>query len=178
MEFKFTRSKAGTIVAGIVAAILGVFMLMNPGEAATTITLVAGWALIITGIAALIGALQTRSVILSSMDLYQGIISLLVGILIVMWPNFFVAWIFFLIGIFIIVDGFNLIFGANAARVLNLRGSGWALVGAILTIVLGFLVLMSPFAMADLTMVVGGVALVYTGVVNIIDGIRMPSQKK
>lgn len=173
MEFKFQRSKAGTILAGIAAIILGVVCFMRPSNAALFITNVTGWILIIFGIVGLVTAFSHISIILSQLDFYSGLLSLLLGIMIVSWPQFFVAWIFILLGIYVMVAGFNTLLSANSLRLIGIKGSGGAIVAAILMVILGFMVMMSPFTMADVSMMIAGVALVYAGIVCIGDGVRM-----
>jgi uncharacterized membrane protein HdeD (DUF308 family) len=178
MEIKFTRSKLGTILSGVVMVILGFIIFSNPGQATLTITLTIGWVLVIMGVASLIGAFTQCNAILSSTDLYFGILELLFGFLIINWPGFFVAWIFILLGVFVMVAGINSLLGANALRVLGVSGSSAAMAGAVLAVVLGIMVMLSPFAMAGMTMVLCGVALVYAGIVRIVDGVRMPKDNK
>ena len=48
---------------------------------------------------------------------------------------------------------------------------------SMLSVILGILVIMSPFAMANIAMSVGGIALIYTGLVHIAQGIKMPKQE-
>lgn len=174
MEVKFTRTKWGTILWGIAAIVLGILLFMNPNTAAATFTIAAGWVLTIYGIASLVSAATRWSVILSTVDLYNGLISLLLGVLILMAPGFFMAWIFILLGIYVIIAGFSQLTAANAARVMGVKGSGWGIASAILTIILGFMVITSPFGMASAVVAVGGIALIYTGIVHIIEGIKMP----
>jgi uncharacterized membrane protein HdeD (DUF308 family) len=177
MEYKFTRSKAATIIIGIISIILGVIMFIYPTSATQLVTLITGWAMLISGIVALVGAFSTPSLVLSSVDLYWGIFGTLLGLLIVMNPSFFVAWIFILLGIFIMFAGFQMIFGANAARVVGAPHAGSQLALAIITVILGVLVLMAPFSMADLTMMICGAALVYSGIMGIVDGVRMKKEE-
>lgn len=178
MEIRFTHTKWGTILWGIASIALGILLFMNPDTAAATFTIAAGWVLTIYGIGSLISAATHWSVILSTVDLYNGLISLLLGVLILMAPGFFMAWIFILLGIYTIIAGFSQLTAANAMHVMNVKGSGWAVVSAILTIILGFLVITSPFSMASATMVICGVALVYMGIVYLIGGIRMPKEQQ
>lgn len=177
MEFKVTRTKWGSILWGIAMAILGLYMFVNPGSSAYTITVAVGWVLTIAGICALVGAFTHWSVILSTIDLYSGALSLLFGMLILAWPQFFVAWIFILLGIYIIAAGFSMLAGTNALHVLGVNGSGAGMALAVLTIVLGVLVIMSPFTMANIAMSICGIALVYTGIVHMAEGARIPSDK-
>lgn len=177
MELKFRRSKVGTILAGIAGIILGVLCFIRPTNAALFLTNVTGWVLIVSGVVSLVTAFSNISIILSQAEFYSGIMGLLLGILIVSWPQFFVAWIFVLLGICIMMGGFNALFAGNSLRLLGVKGSGWAIFAAALVVFLGFLVVMSPFAMADLSMMIAGVALVYSGIVGVIDGVRMKSDE-
>ena len=178
MDQKFTSTRLGTIVSGVALAAMGISLFTNPQSAMLTITVMLGWVLVVMGIVSLASALTRWSVILSTADLYAGIVELLFGILLVNIPGFFVTWIFILLGIFILVSGLNSLYGANALQALGLPSAGTAKVGAILAIVLGVLVLFSPGLFADTTMVICGIALVYSGIVRIVDGVRMPSEHR
>lgn len=178
MDQKFASTKLGTIVSGVALAAMGIILFTNPQSAMLTITVMLGWVLVVMGIVSLASALTRWSVILSTADLYAGIVELLFGILLVNIPGFFVTWIFILLGIFILVSGLNSLYGANALQALGLPRAGTAKVGAILAIVLGVLVLFSPGPFADTTMVICGIALVYCGIVRIVDGVRMPSEHR
>lgn len=178
MDSKFTSTKLGAIVSGVALVVMGLILFTNPTTAMMTITVMLGWVLVVMGIVSLASALTRWSVILSTADLYAGIVELLFGILLVNIPGFFVTWIFILLGIFILVSGLNSLYGANALQALGLPRAGTAKVGAILAIVLGVLVLFSPGLFADTTMVICGIALVYCGIVRIVDGVRMPSEHR
>ncbi|KUH59515.1 hypothetical protein AUL39_04215 [Tractidigestivibacter scatoligenes] len=178
MDQKFASTKLGTIVSGVALAAMGIILFTNPQSAMLTITVMLGWVLVVMGIVSLASALTRWSVILSTADLYAGIVELLFGILLVNIPGFFVTWIFILLGIFILVSGLNSLYGANALQALGLPRAGTAKVGAILAIVLGVLVLFSPGLFADTTVVICGIALVYCGIVRIVDGVRMPSEHR
>ena len=178
MDQKFASTKLGTIVSGVALAAMGIIVFTNPQSAMLTITVMLGWVLVVMGIVSLASALTRWSVILSTADLYAGIVELLFGILLVNIPGFFVTWIFILLGIFILVSGLNSLYGANALQALGLPRAGTAKVGAILAIVLGVLVLFSPGLFADTTMVICGIALVYCGIVRIVDGVRMPDDRR
>lgn len=178
MEVKFTRTKAGTILWGIASILLGIVVFLNPGASAEVLTEVTGWVLTIFGVVSLVGAFTNRSIILSNIDLYNGAISLLFGLLILASPAFFMTWIFVLLGIYIIFTGLSSLMGANALRVVGLPGAGGGMIAAILAIVLGFMVIGSPFAAAGATMIICGIALVYTGIVHVVEGVRMPKQEE
>ncbi len=170
------RSKASALIGGIASIILGVIIFMNPTSSALTITTMVGWVLLILGVASLATAFRRVSLIFSQIDLYIGILCSLIGIGIVSWPQFFVAWIFILLGIYIMVSGFNSLFAANALRMTGLPGSTATFVGSIVGIVLGAMVMFSPFTMANFTMSLCGIALIYMGVVTLLEGLRMKDE--
>lgn len=174
---KLKRSKISTIATGVLAVVLGIIIFMNPQNSTMAITQVVGWVLVIVGISNLVGALNHWSVILSSLDLYTGILALLMGILIVSNPGFFVAWIFILLGIAIMVGGFRSLYATNALHVLGAPGASSSMVGSVVAIILGALVMLSPFSMANATMIICGVALVYAGVMEIFDGVKMDKDR-
>jgi len=178
MDIKVQHSKLGTILLGVAALVLGVIVFTNPQNATVALTLTVGWVLAILGVMTLLNALTRWSVIFTQLDLYFGILELLFGVIIINSPAFFVAWVFVLLGIYVIITGCSALFSANALRALGVEHSGGAVVAAVLTIVLGVLVLVSPFATAGLTMMICGGSLVYTGVVTIISGLGMKRDDK
>lgn len=178
MEGKFTSTKLGTIVSGAALAAMGIILFTNPQSAMLAVIVMLGWVLVVMGIASLASSLTRWSVILSTTDLYAGVIELLFGILLVNIPGFFATWIFVLLGIFILASGLNSLYGANVLRALGLPGAGTAKGGAILAVVLGALVLISPGLFADAAMSICGIALVSCGIVRIMDGVRMPDDAR
>ena len=173
MEFRFQRSKAGAILSGIAFIILGIVGFTQPTNGCLFLTEVTGWVLIVLGVCSLVTAFMHFSIMLSQLDFYGGLLALLLGILVVNWPQFFVAWIFVLLGIYVMIAGFNSVFAANSLRMLGVSGSGGAMFGGFLMAFLGLLLMMSPFMMASVSMMGAGVTLVYAGVMSIVDGIRM-----
>lgn len=177
MDVYFKRSKAGTIAWGIACAVLGVIAITHPAEATLFLVQALGWILSIVGILALIFAFRTPGLVLSSIDLYLGILGTLIGTLILMSPGFFVSWIWVLIGLMLCANGFHMLFGANAARAVGIDGAGRAVVLSCAIIAFGMFSMILPFTMTSLAMSVGGVALIYTGIVNIVAGIQMPDNQ-
>jgi hypothetical protein len=118
MEFRFQRSKAGAILSGIAFIILGIVAFTHPANATLFLTEVTGWVLIVLGVCGLVMAFTHFSIMLSQLDFYGGLLALLLGILVVNWPQFFVAWIFVLLGIYVMIAGFNSVFAANSLRMM------------------------------------------------------------
>ena len=173
MDKKLNQSKNSKLFGGIIAIILGIIVLSNPYGSVLTITKIVGWVVLIFGVISLVSAFSNFSIIFSQAEFYIGLLCTLFGLAIVMSPQFFVTWIFLLLGIFVMVSGINSLVTANATRALGVPGSNAGFVGAIIAIVFGVIVMLSPYMMASFTMILCGIALLYTGVVNLLDGIRV-----
>lgn len=172
MQVKYTPSNLATGIFGVVAVVLGILMLANPGDAAMFITSLVGWALIVTAAVLIINAFRYKESLFSQVPFYIGLICLIFGIVIVAQPQVFVIGISIIIGIYVLIMGFAQLFASNAIKNIGIQGSNAAMIGAILTIILGVLMLIVPLAAAGATMVLGGISLIYAGVVCIVDAYR------
>ncbi|MEE8703605.1 MAG: DUF308 domain-containing protein [Olsenella sp.] len=169
---KIEQSKAVRVVGGAICILLGVAVLSNPLSSMLTITKLLGWAVLVFGVVSLAAAFTNLRMILSQAELYVGILCTLLGLAIVAQPGFFVAWVFLLLGVFVMVTGLNSLFAANASRALGLPGANAGLVGAVAAIVFGAFVMFAPYATASFAMIVCGVALVYAGAVSVVNALR------
>lgn len=169
----FRRSRVAVILMGIAMLVLGFAMFMSPLGATLLIVQVVGWTLIILGVLTFINAWMHHTTELQQADVILGIIELVFGILMVVSPAAFVAVIFTLLGIFILITGINDISEANYMHRLGLPGRGWRLALGILTCLAGVFVIISPFALAEFVMLFSGLALIFDGITEITAGVTM-----
>lgn len=172
-ERLFRRTKAAVILMGVALLVLGVAMFVSPIGATLAIVQIAGWTLVIVGAVTLLNCWAHRSAELRQADLVIGLIELVPGALLVTMPEAFVAVVYVLIGVIIMVTGVNDVAEAGAVRRLGLPGAGWRFVLGVLTLAAGAFVVASPFAMAEFVMLVAGLALVFDGITEIVAGVRM-----
>lgn len=172
-ERLFKRTRAAVIVMGVAMLVLGIAMFVSPIGATLLIVGVAGWTLVIAGAVTLLNSWAHRSVELRQADLVTGLIEVVPGMCLVIWPEAFVTVVYVLIGIIILVTGVNDVAEAGAVRRLGLPGWGWRMVLGVLTLLAGAAVVCSPFAMAEFVMLVAGLALVFDGITEIVAGVRM-----
>ena len=94
------------LAVGVVAALAGIVALAWPGITATALLyIIAAWA-IVTGVIEIAGAFRTRLVAMADRVLMTGgAISIIFGILLLVWPRLGVLALVWLIGIFAIVYG-------------------------------------------------------------------------
>jgi uncharacterized membrane protein HdeD (DUF308 family) len=158
---------------GIAAIVFGVLALLNPAAAFVTLVVLFGVFSIVYGIFALGFASRGASRARGSIIL-NGIISIVAGILVLVWPQISAVTLLLVISVWAIVAGISDI--ATAIRLRHELEHEWvlALEGA-LSIVFGVLLVMSPLAGAIvLGLWVGAYALVLGGML-IGTGLRIRS---
>ncbi|MGB4293655.1 MAG: DUF308 domain-containing protein [Bacteroidales bacterium] len=161
------------LLEGIIATIIGIFLLYEP--IATTILLVQILAIfwLVEGIFSVIKALIfTKN---GKWKLLSGILSIIVGVVILMYPiisPYIVRrFLMVFIGILALVNGAVIITSA-------LKGGGWGTgILGVLTIVLGLLLLTNSLAGVIVLPWVFGVFFVIGGIGAIIWGIKMRTRK-
>ena len=172
-ERLFRRTKATVILMGVALLVLGVAMFVSPIGATLLIVRIVGWTLAIVGAVTLLNCWRRHSEELRQADLFVGLIEAIPGVCLIAWPDAFVAVVYVLIGIIVLVTGVNDIIEANAVRRTFGVGWAWRMVLGVLTLVMGVIVVSSPFTMAELVMLVAGLVLVFDGITEIIAGVSM-----
>ncbi len=118
------KSMALHILSAILYAVAGVMILINPLIASIVFTLVLGFIILIIGIARIVMAFHIKGMKGWGWPLVSGIISVLLGILIIgQWPISGLWVIGLFVAIEMIVSGWSYIFVALAAREAKTAGS-------------------------------------------------------
>jgi len=176
MDGILKRTKTGLIITGVVLALLGAVMFMRPVLALTVIILIAGWMLFILGAITLIDGFVHRKDGNSSlpMSLVGGVVELAIGLCIIAWPDAFAVYLYIMLGIVIAFTGIGDVIEAFGMRKARVGKWGVALAMGLLTLVLGVLVVLAPFAFLWAVTVITGIALLFDGITEIVAGIMMP----
>ena len=134
------RSRAGWgIFLGIVTAALGVLLIAYPLFAATVTTIFIGCVLIIAGVLDIALALRAHKAGTFFARLLLGVVYGLGGLLLLFNPQSGVALLTAVLGVMLLIEA-----GATTAlafQVKPLSGWGWLLFDAVITAILGFLIL-------------------------------------
>jgi uncharacterized membrane protein HdeD (DUF308 family) len=132
------------LVLGIALLVLGVVALAVPWLTTLTSVLLFGWLLVFGGVfevVAVFWAKEWRGIVL---HLLGGILSIVVGALVVAHPDAGVLALTLLLATLFLAGG---LFRVGAAVVLRLPNWGWAVAGGILTALLGVAIwIMWPFS--------------------------------
>jgi len=101
----------------------------------------------------------------------RGALAVLLGVLLIAWPNQSAEALVMLIGLFMIVSGATALIG-----MLALRGLGWGLglTGAIVTLLLGLVAFIWPGITADLLVLLVAAWALLFGAIEIITGLALP----
>ena len=175
------KANIPVVIIAIVEIIVGIFLIVDPVRFTFALVRFIGIVLMILGFVFLIRFLtgtksnivdeNGRSVTANPITLIVAIIAMILGAILA----FATVWIMGLIGVAAIIFGICLvIFGIlkikNFAdkKKANLPASPISIVGAILSVVLGIIIVVNPFTAVNTVWIVAGIALIVTAVVDIV----------
>ncbi len=175
MDKALRRTKTGVIITGIVLTLLGAIMFMRPIVTLTVIVLIVGWMLLALGVVMIVNSVVHRRDGSSSLGLgiAIGIIEIVIGLCIVIWPTSFLLYLYIVLGIIVIITSISDIAEALAMRSIGFEKWGLPLAMGILTLVLGALVVAAPFVFIEAVAIITGIALVFGGITELVIGIMM-----
>lgn len=168
-SFKWTM-----ILFGMITAIIGVVLVIYPKSTAKAICIAIGCILLLAGAISLIVYMKNRREKISSpVMLGLGIVQLAVGVFILFNIGMFIDFLATVFAIILIVHGLN-----DLAQGFHIRSMGYedwkrALVVALVTIILGVVVLFEPFGSTSALMMLAGIALIIDGITEIYLGLKV-----
>lgn len=161
-------AKFGSIVSSAACCAAGILLLIYSEFSAIVICRLVGALLAVGGIIKIIGYFAKDLYRLAfQFDLAFGILSLIVGLIMLINPKGFISFLHFVIGILILADGLFKIQTAVDAKRFGLNKWWLIAVISVSTCVFGFLLILNPFEGAALLMALIGVALLSEGLLNL-----------
>lgn len=171
--------KKSKMIAGIISALLGCVLMFWPGLSMGLICQFVGAALTITGVlTALVFFTQPKENPFRTASLIAGILLAVLGIFIMLKPSFLVEFVPIFVGVIVLFDGMmNLI---ETFDLMKQKYSRWwiSLIFAVLTIILGVLLILRPFGIAKFIMQAIGVIMLYNGISDIFIASRIKTKIK
>lgn len=155
------------ILVSLLALLIGIGLITDPGLSLVAIGALVGAYLIVQGIVLVILDVKAWRLFIPFEGMLKGILSIILGILLLKYPDSIAAYIGVALGIYIIVNSFG---GIKLAAALRYTGLPWVLmiILNVFSILLGCLVLYSPvFSALSLTVYIGLVLVIHS-VVNIV----------
>jgi uncharacterized membrane protein HdeD (DUF308 family) len=133
------RNAGWGIALGILTAVLGLLLIAYPLFTATITTMFIGWILIVAGIFEVVQAVRANNVGTFFARLLLGLVYGFGGVMLLLYPLRGVAVLTMLLGVVLLFEA-----GATAVLAFQMKpisGWGWLLVDAVITAILGFLIL-------------------------------------
>ena len=163
MKTETTHAKGNNFIVLLIKALLaiglGLAFLMNPQGMISTFSYLVGVVFIIYGIMELIRGVQLRkSVNFGNLVIEDGIMNLIVGLILVFWPNLGPNLVMIVIGFWFVLGGLIQLIIANKFK----DSAGGRNVRGLITIILGGIIIFNPSDTVNLlSMLIGGVSLLY-----------------
>ncbi len=133
------RNITWLIILGILTIILGVLAINAPLMTGVAVAFILGIYLIVKGVVDAVAAFRCRSWGAGIFAFLIGVLSVIVGLIMIVRPGIAVASLSLILAIYFVVEGISRIFVAIRAK--PLPGWGWMLFAGIVTILLGVIIL-------------------------------------
>lgn len=167
MDF-LKRIKANYTVSALICIVLGLVLLIWPGTTTQVVCMVLGAVLFLYGLSQVLAyAFTKEKTIVSQGMLVLGIVFLVIGTWILLKPDMIIKAVPMIVGALIVIHGLH-----NALQAVELKKNGYekwwlALIFAVLTVILGVVLICMPFTVVDTVVRLIGIFLIYDGVSDI-----------
>ena len=160
------NKKSSFLMLGIML-LVGIYLLIRPGETLFTAAKIMGAALVVIGAIGLVNQLLLREKMLLPVILVYAV-EIVAGIILFSSPDFVISLLPIILGIVVVIYGLS-----DVQTALRLKKAGhpaWkrALVFSLITVVLGIILLLYPFETVAALVRVLGVILIYKAIVGIL----------
>lgn len=167
----FVLNPGKVILRGIIAILFGVLFMAWPGITLEALVLLCGSFAIIDGLVIMAMAFAAKGQKKWTHLLPLGILGIVLGILILLWPAISIVFLVFVIACWAIVSGFGQLVLVWAVKFLS-TGAKWLYaIGGILSMILGVILFFYPIATTLIFIWVFGLYAVVFGIVMLVSGI-------
>ncbi|MDE6147644.1 MAG: DUF308 domain-containing protein [Bacteroidales bacterium] len=162
-------------LAGLLLAAGGIVVFCKPAESYVTLSVMFGILMLVTGIAELVVAVTSRNFFaLRSYSVIGGIIDLGIGIFLCVYPGITLMVLPVILGAYLLYHSFMILGFGNDLRAFKVKGSGYAIAGGVILMILSVLMLINPFRFGtSAVIVITGISLIVMGGLFIYKSLRM-----
>ena len=152
---------------GIILLVIGVILLVYPGDTMEVFCRLTGWILVIGGIGefsiGIIGEKIPRSILI-------GLIALVAGIIFIVCPEVVISYLPFSVGLVTAAGGFYFICRVAILKNLKSPAGILSLLGGAAALIVGFILMLNAYTAAKLLMVTLGIFFSCSGATIILKG--------
>lgn len=166
------KYEKSSILESILMVILSIFLILEPIKTLTTVLWIFGIVMTVLGIVSVVSYFSLeKDYKLFSLSFIEGLLQMIAGLLIIFKAESLTTVLPVLIGIWIIVK--NMIRLQLAMNLSTIPESKWGLLFlvAILSILLGIIIIIDPFTSVLTITMIAGISLLITEVCNLIESI-------
>ncbi len=143
------------LLIGVLAFVLGVFMLTNPAITYEMMTLLFGLALVVFGIIQMIVGIFSRNLFVSRAAVIIGaILNIVLGILLAANPGIAMLTLPLILGMWMLYQSFMTINYAGDLKSFKVKGYGLTLFCGIVLLILSVLILLRPMTLGMMTVAI------------------------
>ena len=163
------------LIIGVLAFILGVFMLTNPAITYEMMTLLLGLALLIFGVIEMIVGIFSRNIFVSRAAVIIGaVLNIVLGILLAANPGIAALTLPLILGMWMLYQSFMTISYAGDLKNFKVKGYGLTLFCGIVLLVLAMLILLRPMTLGVVTVAVYiAISFIIYGLSEIVSAFRL-----
>lgn len=165
------KAKLGSVLVALVTVVIGIVLVAHPGNALISIFRILGIALMLAGIIGVISYFRHKD----EKNLYNllfAVIEIIVSVVILAHKEFAISVYPVIVGILLILDGIGNLLDAFTMKKSNQASWKLAVVLAVITLIIGLVILFNPFVTVEVLVAITGIALIYEGVVNLLIGLK------
>jgi len=166
------RFEKRTIISSIIMILVSILLIAKPETMLNTVVTVFGIGMLLDGIFSIVLYIATdKEQKVYSNALAEGILGILISILILIKKDFVISIIPILVGIWIIIKSITKI--QLSLNVKTVDEKSWILLSALITLVIGIIIIVNPFDTMVSVVMFAGILLLVTGVIDIVESICM-----
>lgn len=165
------------LIIGILALVLGIFMLGSPAITYELLTLLLGVALIVFGVIQLVVAMLSKNFFVSRAAAIIGaILDIVLGVLLAANPGIAALTLPLILGMWMMYKSFMMISYAGDLKGFKIRGYGFTMFCGIVLLVLSVMILLRPITIGMMTVAIYiALSFIIYGLAEIVSAFRLRS---
>ena len=168
MKEIFKRTTNSIIASAILSALVGIIMIIFPNMSIKTISMISAIYIILHGVILIVLDIKASRYYIPFDGMLPGILSIILGIILLVKPNILSTLFTIAIGVWIILSSIN-----SLKMAIALRGEDvpWVLLllFGIIDLIIGIIVVFNPFTASISLMIFIGIMLIVHSIIDIVD---------
>lgn len=177
IENIYNRMMLYSIIAAVATVVVGFVLLFLPNASNKAVGIITGIIFLIAGVNSIYKYFHRDGAKLYSLNLMFGILYVILGTVIIIYPYTVVEFVTVCLGIYMIINGASKINYGIWLKKGNEKSWLITLISGILLIIIGILVIFNPFVSLTLTKLCGAF-LIITGILDFMDTILFKTRSK